>query len=468
MPSPKKPVEDESLAPVKRLAGTLLLGLGDNILTLVAIGVIGAAGVFLTVAWIYGPQVWVHAAQYKPFTARADARIVESWLALDIDLAGIRWPQHWRASAKASPCAVVEFSGGADVGSTSVRRAFCGPLLEFNESYTLAPLRDMAPGVPFAWTRDERGFIVPEIRVDPAARQWLATHATDTFMHSRWPAKTALDWLMLELDNPVDLAIAGWSSAAPVMAVAFDPRQPGNALPAATIGDRLAARFNWLAVLVGGVGGLVLWFKGMSILPWLRNFTPTGRWVVAALPLFGLPWFADAFPQGIRSFNASFAEIVGDMFGDLDPLGRLVATEPAAAAQASGVRLVWRAGEGAYADTFGRFRYSPPQTTMSADAALATLADAVTRQVGAMDEANQVELFARLKRDKENDLTAAGIVFMPAAKIALLDPQKSVTVRRAAKQFLTEWFTQPTETFDKYSLAYQERQRLYAQMADVR
>ncbi len=105
---------------------------------------------------------------------------------------------------------------------------------------------------------------------------------------------------------------------------------------------------------------------------------------------------------------------------------------------------------------------------MSADAALAALADTVTRQVGAMDEARQVELFARLKRDKENDLKGAGIVFMPAAKAALLDPQSGLPARRAAKQFLTEWFTQPVDAFDKYSLAYLERQRLYAQMADVR
>lgn len=466
MPPPKQPADNALPEPVRRAAGTLLLGAGDRILTLVAILFIGAAGVFLAIAWIYGPQVWLHAAQYRHFTVRADARFVETWLAVDVDLARVRAPQYWRASAKASPCAVVEWSG--DWG-TPARRAFCGPLLGFGESYTLAPLREVAPGVPFAWTRDERGFIVPEIRLDASAQQWLATHPADTFMHSKWPASTALDWLRLELDTPVDLAIAGWSSTAPVMSVAFDPKQPGAAMPTGTVDGRLAARFNWLAALFGGIVGLVLWFKGMSILPWLGNFTPAGRWFIAAMPLLGLPWFANAFPQGIRWFNSDFAEVIGDMFGDLDPLGRLVATEPAAAAQAGGVRVVWRAGEGAYADTFGRLRYLSPQTPpASADAALAALADTVTRQVGAMDDANRIELFARLKRDKENDLTRAGIVFMPAAKNALLDPQSSASVQRAARQFLTEWFTQPTETFDQYSLGYEERRRLYARMADVR
>jgi hypothetical protein len=465
-PTPSKPADDASLEPVKRVAGEVLLGVGGKLLTLVAIIFIGAAGVFLTIAWIYGPQVWVHAAQYRKFTGRADASIVESWLALELDLSQIRSPQHWRASAKASPCAVVEYGG--DWGAP-VRRAFCGPLLGFNESYALANLREIAPQVPFAWARDERGFIVPEIRLDASAQQWLATHPADTFMHDKWPAKTALDWLKVELDTPVDLAIAGWSSPAPVMKVAYDPKQPSDALPAATVDERLAARFNWLAVLVGGVGGLVLWFKGMSILPWLANFTRTGQWVIAALPLFGLPWFADAFPQAVRSFNVGFAEIIGDMFGDLDPLGRMVATEPTAAAHAGSVRLVWRAGDGIYTDTFGRLRYVPPQRPhLSADAALVALVDTVTGQVGAMDEANRIELFTHLVRDKQNDLKGAGVIFMPAAKATLLDPKSSAPLRRAAKQFLTEWFTSPTEAFDKYALGYEERLRLYAQVADVR
>lgn len=92
----------------------------------------------------------------------------------------------------------------------------------------------------------------------------------------------------------------------------------------------------------------------------------------------------------------------------------------------------------------------------------------IGRWIIAMDESYRVELFARLKQDKEDDLKAAGIVFLPAAKVALLRLDGGVPVRRAAKEFLSAWFTMPTETFDKYSLGYEERLRLYAQMADVR
>jgi hypothetical protein len=85
-----------------------------------------------------------------------------------------------------------------------------------------------------------------------------------------------------------------------------------------------------------------------------------------------------------------------------------------------------------------------------------------------MDEANQIEMFGYLMSDKQNDLKGVGIVFMPAARATLLDPRSSASLRHAAKQFLTEWFTSPTEAFDNFSLGYEERQRLYAQVADVR
>lgn len=457
-----------TLEPLKRAAADAALSATDWVLTLFAILMIGAAGVFLTVAWIYGPQVWVHAAQYRSFTARTDAPIVESWLALDIDLSRIHSPQHWRASAKASPCAVVELRGD---WSTPIRRAYCGPRLGFNESYTLADLREIAPRVPFTWPRDERGFVVPEIRLAPAAQQWLASNRPDTFMHPRWPASTALDWLKLELDAPVDFAIAGWSAPPPVMTIAYDPKDPGSGLPAATVDERLAARFNWLAVLVGGVGGIFLWLKGISILPWLRQFTATGRVVVAALPLLAIPWFADYFPRGLRAFNADVAEIIGDMFGDLDPLGRLVATDPAEAAQARGGRLVWgarQATEGPYADTFGRLRYAPPPSPfVSPDAALAALADKTTQEVAAMDDPTRARLFSNLARDKRNDLKAAGIVFMPAAK-ALIDAPATMPSQIVARQFLVEWLTMPREAFDQRSLGYEERRRLYGRIADFR
>ncbi len=446
---------------VEQAAKFALSGI-DAFLTLLAAILLGGAGLFLTVAWTAGPQVWMQAAQYRAFTERTDASIVESWVALALDQSRIRSPSHWRASAKASRCAVVEY--GASWGAPT-RRAFCGPQLGFNESYTLAELREIAPHVPFVWARDERGFAVVEIRLDASTRQWLESHQPDRFMHDKWPAKSALDWLRVELDRPVDLAIAGWSGGAATMTVAYDPKNPASALPAGTVDARTARSFNWVAVIVGGAGGLALWFKGMSILPWLRNLTPIGRWVIAALPLLGLPWFADQFPTALRTLNVAFAEVVGDMFGDIDKLGAMSAWDPADPAHANDVRFVWRAGDGVYGDTFGRLHFTAPRSPFaSSDAALAALVDSVTGEVGAMDDAKRTELFANLRRDKRDDLKAAGIVFMKAAKAAVVDPGSGAQVRSAAKDFLSEWLTQPVEAFDQYSLGYNERKRLYAEL----
>jgi len=452
-------------APVEQIAKFALSGI-DAFLTLLAAILIGGGGLFLTVAWTAGPKVLLQAAEYRKFTERAEATMVESWVALTLDPSRVRSPSHWRASAKASRCAVIEY--GASWGAPT-RRAFCGPQIGFNESYTLAELRDIAPNVPFAWARDERGFAVAEIRLDEPTRQWLSSHEPDRFMHDKWPAKSSLDWLRVELDRPVDLAIAGWSSGAATMKVAYDPNEPASALPAGTVESRSARPFNWIAVIVGAGGGLALWFTGMSMLPWLRTFTPVGRWVIAALPLIGLPWFSDQFPTALRTLNVAFAEVVGDMFGDIDKLGAMTAAVPGDSPRGGDVRLVWRAGDGLYGDTFGRLHFTVPKTPFaSPDAALAALVESVTAEVGAMDDAKRAQIFANLRRDKQNDLMAAGVVFVRAARAAVEDPGGSPQARAAAKAFLAEWLTQPVEAFDSYSLGYNERKRLQAEAAAVR
>ena len=458
----------QSAAPnvVVEQAANFALSAIDSVLALLAVIVIAAGALFLSIAWTAGPQVWMQAAEYRKFTEHTDAAVVESWVSLTLDQSRIRSPSYWRASAKASRCALVEY--GASWGSP-MRRGFCGPQIAFNESYTLADLRDLAPHVPFAWARDERGFAVAEIRLDAPTRQWLASHPANTFMHARWPAKTELEWLRVELDRPVDLAIAGWSSGVATLEVAFDPNDPAGALPAGTIASRLSRPFNWIAVIVGAVAGLALWFKGMSLLPWLRDVAPIGRYMVAALPLFGLPWFADQFPDALRAMNATLAEVATDMFADVDKVGGMVSWDPALDARHDDARLVWRAGEGLYADTFGRLQFSPPRSPFaSSDAALAALVESVDAQVAAMDDASRVTLFASLRRDKTNDLKGAGVVFMTAAKAAIVDARASTQVRRAAKDFLAEWLLQPVEAFDTRSLGYNERKRLYSDVENVR
>lgn len=458
--------EVTAVNPVARVAAFALLNRVQWVMTLVAAMVLSTAGLLLTVAWQVGPQVLQRHVQYAKLTARADAQIVESWLALNVDLAGLRNADFWRASAMATPCAVVDLQG--DWGSDR-RRAFCGTRLRFNESYDVTFLRTMAPGVPFAWSRDARGFAVPEIRVAPEVHKWLASHPVDTFMHRKWPASNALDWLKLELDQPVDAAIAGWTSpAATKIAIVYDPAHTDVLMPAGLVASRLARKPSWFTAIVIGAIGLAMWFAGMRLLPAMQNFNAPGRIVFSILPLLTIPWWFDYFPSTIRVLSAPLASVVGDMFYDIDILDRFAATAPVDALLAHGDRIVFRAGDGPYADTFGRLRFKPPATTpANADVALALLAQQANDDVRAFDDGKRVTFFTALARDKKLDLRAAGIVALPAAREALIDAGTEPHVRRAARAFLEEWTTSPTEEADPHLPAYHARIALTQSLADV-
>jgi hypothetical protein len=434
-------------------------------MTLVAAIVLAAGGVFLSVAWQAGPQVAVRRAQYASFTGHADATIVESWLALDIDVARIVSADNWRASARATPCVTIELPGE---WSTGRRRGLCGNAFGFSDAYDVPFLHEMSPGVPFVWSRDARGFAVTELRVSPRALAWLDLNPADTFMHKQWPAKTALEWLKLELDRPIDQAIAGWTSPAPLIRVDYDPKNPAVQLPHALIEKRLAQRPSWVLPIVIGVIGVAIWIGGMMLLPAMANFNLAGRIVFTLSPLVTLPWWGDYFPQALRAFSAPLAEVVGDMFNDFDPLDRFASTDPQEALLAKGQRLVWHAGNGPYADTFGRLPFTAPVASFdSADRALAALAAATTPSIGALAPAERAAFFARLRRDKQLDLRAAGLVAVPAAREALVASDTDAEVRSAARAFLVEWTTSPTEEPDPHLPALDERRKLQDSLADV-
>lgn len=434
---PKSPSERSDDVPVtiaRRAVSEVALGVLNRFETVLAAGGIAFASIFLLVAWQFGPLVMVEAQQYRKLTGHVDARIVESWLALEFDASSVRVPSNWRASTNAARCVVAEYGG--DWGAP-LRRAFCGTRVPFNDSYMLADLRDISEGVPFAWARDEHGFIVPEIRVDASTRQWLASHEPDKFMHQEWPANTALDWLRLELDLPVDDAIAGWTALAPVLPLSFDPTRPADALPSGIVEKRMAQEPNWVAMLMGFGVGLFVWFKAMALMPVLSGLAPMGRWILSALPLLTLPWWMDAFPQTLSHFSRDVASIVRDVFADIARTDRLVASDPAQATLANGERLVWRLGDSVYVDTIGRFQFAPPNPPPASNkAALAALTETITTQVRALDDAKRGELFAHLERDKRSDLKGVGYVFLPAAEESAADPASSAATRRAARRFV--------------------------------
>lgn len=464
---PKPPGEEERDIPplLARIANFGLLRYLQGVLTLVAVFLLAFAAMMLTLAWHLGPEVVVRHAEYAKLTGRAQARIVESWLALDVDIPTIRHADYWRASARASPCVVVEMQGE---WSDARVRAFCGNQFVFSDSYEVPFLNEISPGVPFAWSRDERGFAVPQIRMSRAALEWLGSHPVDTFMHRAWPAKSALDWLKLELDRPVDAAIAGWMTPAPALSVVYDPANPGVLLPEGLVRSRQAIAPSWIFSFLIAVFGLGLWVGGMLLLPATWSFNNAGRVALIVIPLVALPWWADYMPRALHFFNAEVGEFASDLMGYVDPLDRFAAVAPGEALQAGGERLSWPAGGGPYADTFGRLQFAKPATVpASADAALEMLAASATTQVRALDDAERIELFANLRRDKQRDLQAAGIIMLPAAREALVSAETTPAVRRAARLFLTDWVISPTLVIDSHWPAYNARIALIRSLADV-
>jgi hypothetical protein len=461
----KQREEDDKPAPlaagVATFALTRFVAFG---MTIVAALLIAFAALLLSLAWHVGPELVVRHAQYAKLTSTAPATIVDSWLALDIDIPSIRVPHNRRASTNATPCMIVELPG--EWGSARTR-AFCGNRFRFNESYDVPFLHELAPGAPFMWTRDEHGFAVLQIRTSRSAMAWLGAHEADTFMHREWPAKTALEWLRVEMDRPVDAAIAGWSEKDPSIDVAYAPDDPATLLPAQLVKQRQAASPSWVIALLAGVIGLALWVVGVWMLPAAQAFNLYGRIALVVVPLAALPWWSDYMPRAIRFFHADIGMLSEDILASMDPLDRFAAIDPGAATQAGGERLVWRAGEGMYRDTFGKIAFAKPRAPLPPDAALRTLASTVTDRMRAMDDAHRATIFTRLRDDKLRDLTAAGTIFVPAARDALIAANTGDNVRAAARALLTEWVTQPIVVMDPNLPAYDERIAIMQSLVDV-
>jgi len=424
--------------------------------------VLGVAGLVLTVAWQHGPQRVLDADQFALLTAKSTGRIVESWLALEWDPAEMGNLKRWRAFAKATPCAVVEYTAEW----APARRAFCGNRLTFYEHYTLHDLKEMAPRVPFDWARDESGFAMPEIRLPAAALAWLKEQPADEFFLKNAKPESALDDLRLAIDRPVDVATESWGTPAPTFPLALDPKHPGAALPAGFIDARREARPDWGMTAIGGLIGLVAWFKGIHIL--LLRARRIERLLVGIVPLLALPWWGEEFPRVLRNLNPQFGSVIADMMGDIDITGRLTASEPADAVQADGARVVWRLAEGRYAETFGKIRFVLPQPRpVDADAALAAIAQITANQVRALPAAERQALFERLKSDKLQDLRGAGFAFLPAAREEVMAPASDPAVRLSAARFLSEWVTQPVEEVWPRNPGYAERLRLLHELTSI-
>jgi len=212
--------------------------------------------------------------------------------------------------------------------------------------------------------------------------------------------------------------------------------------------------------------GFGVWFRGTSLL--LPALPLPVHLILAALPLVALPQWGDLMPRYLRHLQPEFAAVVGDMIGELDITGRLVASEPAQAQLADGEVLRWPVGGGAHAATIGRLHFTKPEPApRDGDEALAALVASTAAQVAAMPEADRGALFAQLEQDKWAARPEAGLVFLPAARRAVLDAHSPKAVRKAAGDFLSAWVTQPVEEPWPRDAGFQERVRLFRLLADV-
>ena len=429
---------------------------------------LGLAIVLLSAGWLVGPQHFVDAWRFRTYTANAVGHFVDSWLALEFDPVSQGDRGNWAGPARATHCAVVAYDG--EWGAPQ-QRAFCGNRLNVHGEETLSMLVDdttMAPDVPFAMPRDERGFARPQVRIGSAEAAWLKAHPPFSGFDAR-VSPTAWDALQRRLDRPLEYALAGWSAPSPVFPLALDPHAPGEAMPAAFVAARRSAGspLALLSTFLLFAAGIWLWLNGMRVL--MAGLPRNAVLFAAWLPLLLLPWWGERMPRALARVQPEIAEVIGDMLADIDLTGRLVAS-PAGAAQLArgGEQLSWRVGEGAYADTIGRIAFTAPAPSPAdADAALRRLVETVTTQVRAFDPGQRSALFDRLTADKQADRYGAALLFLPVARESAFDPGHDAVEARAAYHFLDAWVTSPTDDPWPERPAFAERLNLWRGLVDA-
>ncbi|APV50894.1 hypothetical protein BWI17_15075 [Betaproteobacteria bacterium GR16-43] len=423
---------------------------------------IGIGGFVLSMGWTMGPQQLIDDARFAKLTTKVEARVVDRWLAVEWKPGDEAKAPDWRNVAKATACAVVEYEG--DWGNQ--RRAFCGTRLPFRPSFGVTDLDQLAPGVPFSWSRDASGIAVPEVRVAGATKVYLerAKPSVPAFPNTA-TARNALELLQFEIQSPVAATIRGWTSPEPTMRVAIDPADPANAMPAGFLERPPKGAWIYATIFCAVFGGVFYWV-GMSLL--LANLPFVTRILMTVIPLLALPWWGEYLPKAIARLHEDFGEVIEDMLGDVDRLGRLVSSDPGEALLANGERLAWAPGGPPYDKTFGLLKIAPPaQAFSSGDAALATLNGRVSEQVRAWPDEQRAEVFVALKSEKVRSLYGAGYAFLPAAAEALSDPRASDATKAAARAFLSEWVTQPVDEPWPRDPARKQRIALYRDLQKI-
>lgn len=391
-------------------------------------------GIFLAVAWTVGPKPFLDARQYAPYTAHADGRIVESWIALEFDPAVLpKGKLYWQPWSKVTPCAIVEY--GSDWGAP-LQRGFCGNRFDFRDDFRFDDWHTLMPDVPFSFARDANGFEIEELRVSKAALDWLKTHPPSIYSRIKPLPETAFADLREAHDAPLDAALSSWTSPPQAIPLAYDPRHPEAAVPAKIVETARGGAW-WVGLIFAAifvVPGLLVFRIGLSL---LTGQSGALSWVLTASVLVALPWWGELLPRLVASANKEWASIAGDMLDDLGRVTRFTASAPGEALLRGGERIVWKTDEGEYADTFGRLHFTPPNPAPKSDAeALAALRVQAAEQVKTYDSAQRVDLFLRLRRQYEAGQQDVQRLFTTSAEDTLRDARADAAAHKAAQNFL--------------------------------
>lgn len=429
-------------APVGGMMDSLRATIGQGLATVVSAPLIGLiagfmllfGGIFLAMAWTLGPKPLLDFRQYAPFTAHADGRIVESWIALEFDPAALpKGKLYWQPWSQVTPCAIVEYAG--DWGAPQ-QRAICGNRLAFSDSFRLDDWKMLMPDVPFSFARDANGFSVQELRMSKAALDWLNTHPPSTYSRIKPLPATAYADLREAHDAPLDVALSSWTAPVKTIPLAYDPQHPESAVPAKVVADASAGVWwgGWIFALIFAVPGVIVLRMGMRF---LTGQSGAILWLLTLAPLLALPWWSDFLPKLVRHANADWADIGTDMLADLSRLTRFTASAPGEALLRDGERIVWKANEGVYADSFGRLHFAMPNPVpTSEEAVLGELRVQTVAQVRGLDSATRSAMFRQLREQYEANRQSVQRLFTDAALDTLRDATADAAAHKAARNFL--------------------------------
>lgn len=402
----------------------------------------------LSAAWVVGPRLALLERELRQLDTAVEARLVEPYWVLDLDL--LRWQpdRHWQSLLSARPCVSAEY----DYADTRHRLRLCGAERGGRIRFELADLLAvdaLTADVPLRWPIDADSQPQFELRMRPAVREKLAAIA---LLEHEWPeqpqsesaratpapVRSALDRLQVELDQPLEWLLRAWPAGeAPSITLRLDPRTPALALPERLIAERRAGIGHWgLALFLLGTGLLVYGY-GISIAfmdASRRRQVLIGVAILLIFPLWG-GWTGSL----LQRLAPEAWQVGRDMAEDLASPGLLALERVDPAPHDALLRMRWPVwgGASAYGELIAALDLRRPQPPPAdADAVLLDLNAQVAARVDALDDPAAAALFDALAQAHREGRDAVGLLYVDAARELALTPTRSPVARAAAVRFL--------------------------------